>query len=342
MEDKFDFTQLPIFEVAQILRRIAMQLLDELIESSPNPQSSQDNNKKQPSIPQLKEYFSKKDIQLFSQSALWRYHPYSRTGIIPSNLRKKPTKALKYLSKKALKGKLTPQKWEIGCFNRLAFLLGGTKADILPDSLWPVAASLAWQDPEFQFSILQKIHQMLRQRQLFDISEIPLIRISPITFWLLIALTSQNPLKFRYPLSSNERAAVRSQKRLHLLALNFLTQNQWAGFWDQWIIRLALFRWTSAFQYLPSQLSRAILELPLMNTPNIPTIKPTKHYFKKAIRHFIQDIFEDIDGIKRLPTPPPILSPYAQLHFTHPQWESQAPSFFSASLITENKEKHHV
>lgn len=342
MEDKFDFTQLPIFEVAQILRRIATRLLDELIESSPNPHSSQNINKKQPTPPQLKEYFSKNDIRIFSQSALWRYHPSPRTGIIPSNLRRKPAKALKHLSKKAIKGKLSPQKWEIGCFNRLAFLLGGTQADILPDSLWPVTASLAWLDPEFQFSILQKIHLMLRQKQLFDISEIPFIQISPVTFWLLIALTSQNPLKFRYPFSSNERTAVRTEKRLHHLALHFINQNQWAGFWDQWIIRLALFRWTPAFQYLPSQLSRAILELPLMNTPNIPTIKPKKHHLKKTINHFIQDIFEDIDGIKRLPPPPPILSPYAQLHFTHPQWESQAPSFFSAPLITENKEKHHV
>ena len=329
MEQNFDFTGLPLEEASYILRRLGMRFLEELLAppyspGRPLPVKPQ---------PELKTLLSEQDIKILAASQVWKVKRSLnlKTGRIPKKLREEPTRALKKLIAKSLhpKGKLSARQWQVAASNRFALALGGTAGDILPDDLWPITAKTAWCNPDFQFSVALKINNWLRTMQLVVPYELPIVILSPITFWALISLAKIKPLSFPYWFSRKKRSGIRISRRFQQEAQKQMMRNEWAGFWDQWVIQLASQRWPSAFSQLDNRLCKALLSLPLLKTTANSTLCRKKSFLKLSLWPLVERGFDVIDGIKRLPRSKKDTRRIALLNFAASRWEKQMPEFLT-------------
>jgi hypothetical protein len=330
-----DFVGLPLEEMILILRRLGMRLLEELLGKHGEPGKAL-SEKPQPELWTL---FSPREIKTLAQSQMWKMKRNRKTGRIPANIKDEPRQALKKLIPKTIAGKIKPGQWEIGFCNRIALALGGTKGSILPDELWPAAAEAAWCDPGFQLAAALKIMDWLRHTRLMVPYDPPEPRLSPNTFQVLIALAKIKPIKTRYFFSKKERANVRVQRRFQEEANSRIMVNEWADFWDQWVIRLASQRWPSGFRQLDTRLCKALLALPLPDTTTMPKLCGAKRSIKRSIRLFIEKWFDKIDGIKRPGRISRTRRKQALLNLTAPKWESHMPDFFTAVRNHKNTQK---
>jgi len=319
-----DFTNLPIKETITILRRLGMGLLDELFEG-PNEPGKRLKARPQPD---LLKFLSKEEIQTLAQSQIWkviRKRPLQR---IPKNMREQLSRALRKMVSKSTAGKMSAHQWQIAANNRIALALGGTAGDALPDDLWPVVAEAAWCDPNFRISMAMIVSEWLCSMRLLVPFQLPMVRMSHRTFWVLIALAKVKPLKIRKWFSKEERAAIRIGRRLQEEAGLQAMTNEWADFWDQWIIYLASQRWPSGFKQLDTRLCKAISALPLLDTPAAPKLCRSKSTLKLPPRSFSEKWCDLIDRIKRLRRPPKDFRRVVLLDLCAPNWENQVPLFF--------------
>jgi hypothetical protein len=328
-EPGLDFNHLPMEEIIQVLRRLGLKLLEDLLEE----RSRRKPGKPLPVMPQpiLQDFLSKPEIQKLSEAEIWQLKRAPKTGRIPGNLREELPKALKKMAPKAVKGKVSFRNWQLGSNNRLALALGGTRGNIIPDALWPLTASSAWNDPGFQFTAAQKIIQHLRNHNLMIPYQFPDIELSDKTFWFMILLGKKRPLNYRYFFSRKERNGARIIHRLQELAQREITVSEWAGFWDQWIILQASQRWPEGFRALDPRISKALVALPLLDTTQMNKLCKDKKKIKIRIRPIIDNFFEIRDRIKRQPMPAKSRREYALLNMAAPRWQEQMPTFFSVS-----------
>jgi hypothetical protein len=320
-----NFNALPVKEMIVILRRLGMHLLEELLGEQGVPGKGLSEEPQ----PELWKLLSPQEIKTLAQAQVWKVKRNWKTGRIPANMRDDLRRALKKLAPKTIEGKIKPGQWEVGICNRLALALGGTAGGILPDELWPAAAGAAWCDPNFQFSAALKLINWLRNTRLMVPFDHPEPRLSPNTFWVLIALTQIKPLKAGYFFSRKERASVRVQRRFQEEANLRIMVNEWAGFWDQWLIRLACQRWPSGFRQMDTRLCKALLALPLLDTTAMTKLCGNKRSFSLSIRLFIEKWFDKLDGIKRLRMSAQSRRRQALLNLTAPGWENRMPDFFT-------------
>jgi hypothetical protein len=326
MNQALDFTSLPIKEIILILRRLALRLLEELL-APPCEVGKVLSVKPQP---ELKSISTKPDIQVMSRANIWKvkYSGTQKTGRIHKNLREELPRTLNKLVIKSINGKISAHQWQIAVCNRIALALGGTKGDILPDDLWSTAAKAAWCSEDFQLSAAVTINDWLRKMRLLVPYELPFVILSPITFWVLIALAQVKPLKFHHWFSKTKRADIRVNRRLQKEAQWQMIKNEWADFWDQWIIQLASQRWPSAFSQLENRLCKALMGLPLFKTTTTDALCPKKGILKLSPWPLIEKCFDKMDGIYRLPKSQKDYRRIILLNFAVPNWEKQIPAFF--------------
>ncbi len=112
----------------------------------------------------------------------------------------------------------------------------------IPESLWDVIGEQAWLEPSFQLDIATWIRAFLRSRVLFRVGDMPVVRLHPNTYWLLLAATlaevPRREVITRLALR-HRRRCVRLLKK-HALALAM--RPGWATFWDQWAVAELLTR----------------------------------------------------------------------------------------------------
>ena len=326
MHEGLDFNRLPMKEIILILRRLAMRLLGELL-SSPCEPGKVLSVKPQP---ELKSILTKQDIKILARTSIWRvkYSGSRKTGKIGRNLREELSRSLNKLITKSIKGKISDRQWQVAVCNRMALALGGTRGDILPDDLWATAAEAAWCSEDFQLSVAMTINDWLRRMRLLVPYELPVVILSPITFWVLIALAQVKPLKFYHWFSKKKRAGLRVNRRFQKEAQWQMIKNEWAGFWDQWIIQLASQRWPSAFSQLENRLCKALTGLPLLKSTAAAALCPKKRILKLSPWPLIEKWFDKIDGIKRLSKSKKDYRRIILLNFAVPNWEKQIPAFF--------------
>ncbi len=326
MEVGLDFNRLPIKEIILILRRLAMRMLEELL-APPCEVGKVLSIKPQPG---LKSILTAQDIKILARASVWKvkFSGSRKTGRISKNLREDLSRALNKLVTKSINGKITARQWQIAVCNRIALALGGTRGDILPDDLWATAAEAAWCSEDFQLSIAMKINDWLRIMRLLVPYEPPIAVLSPITFWVLIALAQVKPLKFYHWFSKKKRAGLRVSRRFQKEAQWQMIKNEWAGFWDQWIIQLASQRWPSAFSQLEDRLCKALTGLPLLKTTAAAALCPKKGILKLSPWPLIEKWFDKMDGIKRLAKSKRDYRRIILLNFAVPNWEKQIPAFF--------------
>jgi hypothetical protein len=337
MDQNFDFTGLPLEEAGYILRRLGMRLIEELLAPPYSP--GRPLPVKPP--PELKTVLSENDINLLAASQVWKVKRSLnlKTGRISRKLREEPARALKKMIAKSLhpKGKLSARQWQIAACNRFALVLGGTAGDILPDDLWPISANAAWCNPDFQFSVALKINNWLRTMRLVVPYELPVAILSPITFWALISLARIKPLRFPYWFSWKKRDNIRVSRRIQQEAQRQMMRNEWAGFWDQWVIQLASQRWPSAFSQLDNRLCKALLSLPLLKTTANSALCRKKSVLNLSLWPLVERGFDVMDGIKRLPRSKKDSRRIALLNFAASYWEKQRPEF-----LTPQREDNRV
>jgi len=326
-EDRLDFTALPMEETIHILRRLGMRMLTELLAPPWYPGKALPAKTQ----PEFKTLLTKQEIKKLSQSRIWKLkRRFNRkAGRIPKNLKGELPLAFKKLFPKCIKGKVSSAQWQVAACNRMALALGGTRGDVLPDNFWLLAAEAAWSDPDFTISAAVKIRDWVRHMRLFFPYEFPVVVLSPITYWVLIAMAKIKPLNLFQWFSRRERAAIRIYRRLQQEAQLQMMKNQWAGFWEQWIVQLASQRWPAAFGFLERRLCKALLGLPLLKTTEASTLCKKKGKFKIYPWTLVEKWFDMIDGIKRLKRSKNEFRRIALLNFSAPDWNEQMPEFFA-------------
>lgn len=293
-----EFTQLPLQQTAEMLRRIAIGLISQLLDPANLPGEPLTAE----SRPLLLKYLLKDECRALGNARVWKLVKKRPMKRIPVNMRENFPKTMKQMFSRALKGKLKARQWEIAANNRIALALGGTKGGGIPDDLWMVAANAAWMDPAFKLSMATRIGDWLRSREIMtdEASSVPMLH--PNTYWILIALTYVDPLKASQWFSKLDRVRVRIGKRLHEEARFQTMVNGWAGYWDQWIIRLATQRWPRGFNQLDARLCKALTSLPLLNISRSSSLCGKKGgLFSK--QGLIEKWFDKRDGVKRLKRP---------------------------------------
>lgn len=329
---RIDFTGLPVKEVAVLLRGIAIGILSELLDSSCPP------GKPLPATIQtdLMKFLPRSAIMPIHQAFIWKLKRKGPAKRIPGNMREELSRSMKKLVKKTRSGKIKPKQWEIAANNRIALALGGTRGGGLPDDLWTVAAHWAWNDPHFKLTVSRKIYHWLKTMRLLVPFEPPNINFSPNTFWLLLSLAKIKSLKGIKWLSKKERARVRVARRLQDEAKAQAMTNEWAGFWDQWLIQLATQRWPGAFKQLDSRLCKAIVALPLLNIPTGSTLCRGKKQLIPPLEKILEKLFDKIDGIRHLKRPSKDFRRAVLLNLSTGDWNLFIPPFF----LTNKKETH--
>ena len=166
----------------------------------------------------------------------------------------------------------------------------------------------------------------LRERELFMPFALPVVSFSPRTFWLLIALAPTQQTGPGQMLFSKRRAAVRVEQRLHREAWGQVMEDHWAGFWDQWLIRLTMECWHDSFRFLDKRLCRAFMQLPFRFTGALHCESCPSHQAPPARQP--GKFWERFDGIYRLRRPEVDSRRVGDYDFAAPGWEEQMPAFF--------------
>ncbi|MCP5047264.1 MAG: hypothetical protein GY940_08835 [bacterium] len=328
----FNFTRLPMQAACSMLRRLAVGLLSELLDRNCPPGSPLSAAPE----PDLLKYIFNEESRVLSQSHVWKLKRKRPLRRIPKNMRDNLPRSMKKMFTRTIAGKLTPAQWQIAAGNRIALAIGGTKGSGLPDHLWPVAAQIAWNDPNFKLDIALKINQWLRNIQVLAPYQIPMAELSANTFWVLIALAKVKSVSAGQWVSAKERARVRIGKQLQEEAAVQAMTNEWADFWDQWIIRLTTQRWPDGYKQLNTRLCKALIALPLMNLPTGSGLCSNKHP-GKPFQKLVGKWFDKLDGIKRLKRSSKDFRRVVLLNLSAPHWELQMPEYFRTTIEKETE-----
>jgi hypothetical protein len=318
-----DFAGLPMQEAANVLRRLAMSLLSELLKAD----RSLDKTKKNMQPPYLLKYLSSEEIRALAKSAVWKVIRKGPLKRIPRYIRENPQRALKKLVKKTVAGKIKPRQFQVAANNRIALALGGTAGSGLPDALWSIAAEMAWNDARFKLSVSMKLYEWLRNIRLLAPYEPFVPLISANTFWVLISLAMVKPPKTNRWLSADARARVRLGKHLQEEARVRILSNEWAGFWDQWIIRMASQCWPAGFKQLDTRLCKALAALPLLNIQADSALFGGMGRSNPLIGIMVEKWFDKIDGVRRLRRPSKDFRRAVLLNLSAPDWKTDMPGF---------------
>ena len=252
-EPALDFAVLPLDAGVELLQRVGARLLDQLLASARRPElmdlltrkdrtllrlssgGDLDSNEREPSPTQsvLQSLFQR-PAELYSRF-LPRQDDYGYAAIMREALRKG--------SSSEWRGRLSSEvRQEFGDVNN----------HNIPVDWWALVAERAWGDLEFQRQSGDTPRLYLRNKVLFPTGKTPCLRFAPQLFWLLMLLgAGDRPLGVF-------RGAAAAQ----------VSQPQWAGFWDQWIVMEAICQWPESVSKLPSRVRRGLLALPLLE--NLP------------------------------------------------------------------------
>jgi len=244
-----NFSALPMAEIYLILRNLGGGLLEAVLHGRERPE--------------LSSFLLERDVLTFSKSKVWETPLHRRLLQIPKHLRVNLANGLKEPISSAWSGSLSAEQWRLRTRDRLAYALGASPFHILPDAFWPLATHMAWEDPMFCHQYAGLVVGILKKEPPLINGLVPHISFSPITFQVLILLAA-NKQPFSISLSG-QRALVRITNRLRQGSAMMVSENQWAGFWDQWLIVRALRYWPEGAEELAPSLRRILARLPLLD-----------------------------------------------------------------------------
>jgi hypothetical protein len=304
-------TSHPMMVVSRILRDLVERLLEQLF----SQKSSAD--RRPPTLTSL----------LLPQEAraLMELHLWKRKGILPTVLKSRRSRfktTLKDLVTRTINSDVEAREWQLTFHDRLVRTLGGgTQGNGLPYVLDPVLEKAAWCDLRFQCSMAKMVNDYLREWVLFIPGDRLIPTFSPGAFWALIGLAGAEK-------SAEEKMFFRMVEEIRKEARARVLVKGWAGFWDQWLIRVARQKWAQAFEREKSRFCRSLLALPLLSKPSalssqqVPYVPKPSFSTWERIKKWLLSFFD------RRRVPPLLKGKKTDfVDLAHPDWEDQVPEF---------------
>jgi hypothetical protein len=316
MQD-FDFNYLaiegtsqPMIAVSRILRDLVERLLEQLF-SRKSP-----SDKRPPTLTSL---LLPQEARALMELHFWKLKGLHPT--VPKNRKSRLKTTLKDLVTRTIHSNVEPREWQLTFHDRLVRMVGGgTPGKGLPLVLDPVLEKAAWCDLRFQRSTAIMVNDYLRERVLFIPGERVVPGFSPGAFWALIGLAGAEK-------SAEEKMFSRMVEEIRAEARARALVKGWAGFWDQWLIRVARRNWARAFEREKSRFCRSLLALPLISRPSplspqqqVPYTPKRSFSTRDRIKKWLLSFFE-----KRRVPPRLKGKKTDSVNLAHPDWEDQVP-----------------
>lgn len=319
----------PIIAASRVLRDLAGHLVEQLF-------SRQASGNGRP--PDLTALLSPLEARALADVHLWKLKgtaAAAETGGTrtparnPADRKDKLKPTLKDLVSRAVKEGVQPREWQTTFHERLVQAVGGgTRGSGLPYDLEPVMEKTAWSDLRFRRYVSAKVHEYLREQVLFLHGDSWLPEFSSETFWTLIGMA-------RVGEAEGRKAFTRMVREIREQARQRVMKEGWAGFWDQWLIRLALQQWTRTIERDKTLFARSLLALPMLSRPSEPPPEQGPYVPKPSPWERIKKWFPTFLGWLSRKSGEPLLRlkrTLKPLKLAHPDWEEQRPRFLNKNL----------
>jgi len=306
----------PMVTVTKVLRGLAAVLVERLFTGKPPA------NKRAPALVSL---LTPLEARVLAELHIWkrRGSPAAPPPVsIPRDRESRLKVTLKDMVTRALTVGVQPRDWQATFHDRLVLAVGGgTQGSGMPYDLDPVVEKGAWNDLRFQRTLAAVVKGYLRERVLFIPGEYWMPHFSAGAFWALIGLAEigDAPGQKAY---LQMLGAVREEARRHVL------REGWAGFWDQWLIRVAREQWPLAFEQEKDMFCRALSALPLVARRSAAFPEQKSRVSKPTIWERLKKWLPTFFGLFERKAMRDGKKAGKPMELAHPDWEDQVPGFF--------------
>lgn len=291
-----DFSSLPIVETAADLRLLGQQLLATLLESGERPSLAplltpslvdlllpgagitappiiSSGAARRPSRWRLRwsSWWQRRAIVVWLKKRWFTSRLAPRVSRLPFVRRQPPESRYNDLVDRAARQQISSFIWRQTVNERLRLALYGHPPKSIPPTFWPIIGEIAWGDLEAQRHASQAVYSYLRPYYLFCPEFGAAARLSPKSFWTLIALAA--PFPGGLALTANRRGRYVAAHHLQQIAREQLLVEGWAGFWDQWLLWQVWRHWPAAFDP-ETEIYGALTALPLFTQLSETPIPP--------------------------------------------------------------------
>jgi hypothetical protein len=121
-----------------------------------------------------------------------------------------------------------PNAWRALFQRSIRVQVGTPEAPVLPVEVWLLIGDMCFQDPKIHEDLARRISAFLRTSVLGWMLDSPPLKTSPLTLWLMLAMTLERVYGSRGQSLKIDRVKKHS--------LRALSSARWAGFWDQWLL----------------------------------------------------------------------------------------------------------
>ena len=310
---RIDFNQLPLGEIAMILRRLGQITLQTALNATPRPN--------------LTQILSPVDLRVLRTAPIWPVPLRRRIGRLRYLSNHTETALTKPL-RRAVDGFYRSDGWRLRIREMLTMGTGGAQGQIIPNDFWPLVGHMAWNDLNFKRWAQSRISQHLSQNPRFA-GQNPTITLTPQTFWSLIALCDAKSASL---LKADSRRRFRLANRLIEEARLQTVSHHWAGFWDQWLLDRAIASWPEAVNNPKDPLIRVFRKLPIIESwPK----KKQRRRFKPFPTHIFRSLILFFDRLQRPVRPLRLWSDGFPIDLCHPDWFELIPEPLKSQYLPE-------
>lgn len=262
-----DFRTLPIAKACELLRRVALALVHDVLAQRPLAPIS---TLLRPGEERLLAPAARRDLRRHRRAEGVR--PKRSLRLLAAQ------QPLRAIGQAWRRGEVSPRAGRVLALEQIESGYKGVTAERVPAQFWKVGGICAWHDLAFQYEVADAIRKALHNRVIFTSAEIKAIYpvnaaavlLAPQTFWLLIAAADTCPPGMIWRPSA--RRLRRAAAHLQMIADDMASAEHWAGFWDQWLMLELARQDKNWFDNLTPQLQDAVAALPIFGA--VPSLAP--------------------------------------------------------------------
>lgn len=177
----------------------------------------------------------------------------------------------------------------------------------IPPEVWWMYGEAAWRDPRFLREATRLITDFIRTRAVLLEGVVPQAAPHPNTMWMLLALCA--PVRTGLP-HSPWTTKARINRVFHKVAVGRVHEEQWARFWDQWLLARAVRNRARVTFRVDPVLKDSLFALPVwqyVDRPDprkIPVRFPKLHHFRLDLKDGFEHFSRRLRRLFRLPDYP--------------------------------------
>lgn len=150
-----------------------------------------------------------------------------------------------------------PNAWRALFQRSIRVQVGTPEAPVLPVEVWLLIGDLCFQNPQIHEDLARRISAFLRTSVLGWMLDSPPLKTSPLTLWLMLAMSLERVYESRGQSPKIDRVKKHS--------LRALTSTGWAGFWDQWLLVKYERTLSSSVTTSTSEINEAMRQLAILH-----------------------------------------------------------------------------